>query len=104
MSSQDNVIHCAEKVTQYSHDTETALLYARKTAEAICRDVYFNELKLEPGNRSIGPLLKELAPRMVFPRTVWAALKTIQSYGNVNAHDVVSESGRTAPLACFQDL
>jgi hypothetical protein len=101
---EDRIIESIVKVILYARDTETALFHVRKTAEIICKEIYENEFNTEPGDVTIGWLLRELAPKKLVPRKVWFILTSIRTYGGANAHDNVSESSRRATLDYFPDL
>ena len=69
-------------------DRETALMYARKYGEAVCR-----ELGAGRGDgtvsrsRSLEDLLRELTSKNAISRELVPHLRTIQNYGNASAHE-----------------
>jgi len=74
------------KARQYAHsDPETALMQARKSAEAICRHIFAAEIG-EPGTIMLDELIKRLAQKQLLPRKILIPLGTIQAYGNYGAH------------------
>lgn len=66
-------------------DPEVALTQARKSAEAICRNIFSAEIG-EPGKIMLDELIKKLAERKVLPTKILIPLGTIQAYGNYGTH------------------
>ena len=66
-------------------DPEVALTQARKSAEAICRNIFSAEIG-EPGKIMLDELIKKLAERKIFPTKILVPLGTIQAYGNYGTH------------------
>lgn len=76
------------KAFQYGEaDPETALMYARKTAEAICKTVFRDKISPNIGTITLEPLLEALAKEKHLPRPILPHLRTIQLHGNFGAHD-----------------
>jgi hypothetical protein len=81
-----------EKTLRYREaDPEIALAQARKSAEAICKQIYRSE-GLEAGGKPaakmmLDELLSALARRRCLPRHIIHPLRTIQAFGNFGAHD-----------------
>lgn len=68
-------------------DPETALMHARKAAEAICRHLFIREISPNPGNLMLDDLIKKLVAKGKLPKSIAVPLRTIQSYGNFGAHE-----------------
>ncbi len=66
-------------------DPEVALTQARKSAEAICRNIFSAEIG-EPGKIMLDELIKKLAERKLLPTKILIPLGTIQAYGNYGTH------------------
>jgi len=66
-------------------DPEVALTQARKSAEAICRNIFSAEIG-EPGKIMLDELIKKLAERKLLPTKILLPLGTIQAYGNYGTH------------------
>jgi len=66
-------------------DPEVALTQARKSAEAICRNIFSAEIG-EPGKIMLDELIKKLAERKLLPTKILVPLGTIQAYGNYGTH------------------
>ena len=74
------------KAQRYAEsDPETALMQARKSAEAICRNVFSAEIG-EPGKIMLDGLIKKLAQKNMLPQKIVIPLGTIQAYGNYASH------------------
>jgi TonB family protein len=67
------------------NDPEVALTQARKSAEAICRNIFSAEIG-EPGKIMLDELIKKLAEKKVLPTKILIPLGTIQAYGNYGTH------------------
>lgn len=89
----EQIIKSAEKAIHYSQDDrETALLHARKSAEAICRDVYQKEINAIPERISLGQMIETLSRESsILPKKVMYSLRVIQNFGGVNAHENIDE-------------
>lgn len=66
-------------------DPEIALMQARKSAEAICRNIFTVEIG-EPGKIMLDELIKKLAEKKIIPTKILIPLGTIQAYGNYGSH------------------
>jgi SNF2 family DNA or RNA helicase len=66
-------------------DPESSLIFARKSAEGICTDVFTREIG-DPGNNRLDKLLELLANKGVLPERIKIPLRVIQQYGNYAAH------------------
>ncbi len=82
----DAITKSAEKAIQYNSDPETALMYARRAAEAIAKDLYTDTFNKKPGYLNLHNLIKELSEKKAFPRKVMCSFRVIQNFGNINAH------------------
>ena len=89
----EQIIRSAEKAVHYGQsDPETALLHARKSAEAICRDVYKKEFKNLTERLSLGQMIEALSKgKEILPKKVMYSLRVIQNFGGVNAHENIDE-------------
>lgn len=93
----EQIIKSADKAIMYgSRDPETALMHARKSVDAICRDIYQRELQTEPQNLYLSEMIRALSAKRVFPKEVFSCLKVIQSFGGSNAHEDVDEHVESA--------
>ncbi len=98
----DRILKRYQKVIQYSTiDPEVALGEARKTAEAILKVLYTQQNEQEPGNQLFNKpvekkMLSDLASIMEkikrYPLIVATAVRTIQAFGNIGAHDQGAEA------------
>jgi len=81
-----------EKSLHYqAQDPEIALAQARKSAEAVCKQIYRQE-GMEKGARPAGrmmldDLIGSLERGRRVPRHIGIALRTIQAFGNFGTHD-----------------
>ncbi len=66
-------------------DPEVALTQARKSAEAICRNIFSAEIG-DPGKIMLDELIKKLNERKIIPVKILLPLGTIQAYGNYGTH------------------
>jgi SNF2 family DNA or RNA helicase len=66
-------------------DPETSLMYARKSAEGICKQVFLSEIG-NPGNNRLDKLIELLSKKDSLPERIKIPLRTIQQYGNYAAH------------------
>ena len=89
----EQIIKSAEKAIEYGQsDPETALLHARKSADAICRDVYETEYQASPKGLTLGKMIEALSKqRDILPKKVMYALRVIQNFGGANAHENIDE-------------
>ena len=98
----DRILKRYQKAIQYSTvDPEVALGEARKTAEAILKVLYTQQKEQEPGNQLFNKpvekkMLSDLASIMEkikrYPLIVATAVRTIQAFGNIGAHDQGEEA------------
>ena len=72
-------------MTYADRDPETALMHARKSAEAICSSVFAREIG-DPGQNRLDKLIELLANKDKVPERVKIPLRVIQQYGNYGAH------------------
>lgn len=77
-------------------DPEVALAQARKSAEAICRNVYIHE-GLEENSKPaskimLNDMISTLTRTGTLPAHIGIALETIQKYGNFGTHDQGTDS------------
>ena len=89
MSSQiEQIIKSTEKAIKFAlGDPETALMYARRAAEAVCKEVYEEEFKANSKGISLGKMIALLFEKStVLPRKVMYSLRVIQNFGGINAH------------------
>src|ERR1035437_9836804 len=63
-------------------DPETALMHARKAAEAICRQLFMREISPTVGNLMLDDHIQKLQSADVLPRSMVIQFRTIQSSGN----------------------
>lgn len=74
------------KTQQYAHtDPETALVHARRSAEAICQQVYLKTIG-EPGDLRLDALMQKLKERQAVPSHLMMPFRIVQMYGNYAAH------------------
>jgi len=66
-------------------DPEASLMYARKSAEGICTQIFLREIG-NPGNNRLDKLIELLSKKDSFPGRIKIPLRTIQQYGNYAAH------------------
>jgi TolB-like protein/HEPN domain-containing protein len=97
-----------EKTLDYSErDPETALMNARKAAEAVCSRVFEHKVGKPPKSMTLQPLIEKLTQLDAIPEHILVALRTIQSYGNFGSHHQAGEpQSITAAFAqpCLQAL
>jgi SNF2 family DNA or RNA helicase len=75
-----------EKAMNYGEsDPETALMHARKSAEAICSSVFAREIG-DPGQNRLDKLIEVLSQKEAVPERIKVPLKVLQQYGNYGAH------------------
>lgn len=72
-------------MTYADKDPETALMHARKSAEAISSSVFAREIG-DPGNNRLDKLIELLSKNDKVPERVKIPLRVIQQYGNYGAH------------------
>lgn len=88
-------------------DPETALMNARKAAEAICSRVFEHKVGKQPKTMTLQPLIERLAQLDALPEHILVALRTIQGYGNLGSHHQPGESEKITPefaQPCLQAL
>src|SRR5437899_12966459 len=66
-------------------DPESSLIYARKSAEGICTNVFTRKIG-DPGNNRLDKLLELLANKGALPERIKIPLRVIQQYGNYAVH------------------
>ncbi len=97
-----------EKTLDYrERDPETALMNARKAAEAVCSRVFEHKVGKPPKSMTLQPLIEKLTQTDAIPEHILVALRTIQSYGNFGSHHQAGEpQSITAAFAqpCLQAL
>lgn len=72
-------------MTYADGDPETALMHARKSAEAICSSVFAREIG-DPGQNRLDKLIELLSNKEKLPERIKIPLRVIQQYGNYGAH------------------
>lgn len=77
-------------MTYSDKDPETALMHARKSAEAICSDIFAREIG-DPGQKRLDKLIELLSSRDIIPERMKIPLRVIQQYGNYGAHFQVDQ-------------
>lgn len=82
------------KARQYMlDDPEGALMFARKTSEAICKILYFDKVSQQiPPPTSLEDLLGKLQHGKHLPQRLAIQFRTIQTHGNFGSHDQGDES------------
>ena len=68
-----------------NNDPETSLIYARKSAECICTDLFKKEVG-DPGNNRLDKLIELLSNKEALPERIRIPFRVIQQYGNYAAH------------------
>ena len=66
-------------------DPETALIYARKSVEGICANIFYTEIG-DPGNNRLDKLIEILSSQKKIPQEIIITLRVIQQYGNYGSH------------------
>lgn len=77
-------------MTYADKDPETALMHARKSAEAICSSVFSREIG-DPGKNRLDKLIELLSNKDKIPERIKIPLQVIQQYGNYGAHFQVDQ-------------
>ncbi len=81
----DNISKELKKIILYKDDHETALMYARKSVEAICLDIYKREKKTTGSVKlTLDPLLSQI--KNVLPEKIERQIRTIQIQSNPSHH------------------
>jgi TolB-like protein len=97
-----------EKTRAYSEsDPRSALMNARLAAEAICAQVFEDEISESPKGLTLQTLIQRLTQKKAMPEQILIALSTIQRYGNFGVHHQTGElQPITAEFAqpCLQAL
>lgn len=76
-----------EKTLDYSErDPETALMNARKAAEAVCSRVFEHKVGKQPKSMTLQPLIEKLTQLDALPEHILVSLRTIQGFGNLGVH------------------
>ena len=101
-ATEIRILERYQKVLQYAEiDPEVALSEARKTAEAILKVLYTQHKAKAPSNALFAKpaekqMLRDLIQVMIkikrFPLVVSSGFKTIQTFGNIGAHDQGDEA------------
>jgi len=79
------VSQCLKANKYAAEDPEVSLMQARKAAEAICLQIFSQEIG-SPGKLMLNDLIGQLGGKKVLPRRIMLPLSTIQSYGNYGSH------------------
>lgn len=85
----NQLVNSIQKVKKISleNDSETALMHARKAAEAICKSIFSQVYKSHPGKLTIEQYIIKLGhDNHIIPDQILIALRTIQNYGNLASH------------------
>ena len=88
-------------------DPETALMHARKAAEAICHQLFIHEIGPNLGNLMLGDLIQKLHSKGVLPKSMVVQFQTIQTFGNFGSHDQPDDGvdiSREFAQPCLQAL
>jgi len=97
-----------DKTLDYSKtDPETALMNARKAAEAVCSRVFEHKVGKPPKSMTLQPLIERLTQLDAVPEQILIALRTIQNYGNFGSHHQTGEPQPITPefaQPCLQSL
>jgi len=72
-------------ITYAGTDPETSLMYARKSAEGICTDLFSREIG-DPKNNRLDKLIELLSNKATLPERIRIPFRVIQQYGNYGAH------------------
>jgi SNF2 family DNA or RNA helicase len=72
-------------MTYADGDPETALMHARKSAEAICTSIFSREIG-DPGKNRLDKLIELLSNSGKIPERITIPLRVIQQYGNYGSH------------------
>lgn len=78
-------------------DPETALMNARKAAEAICSRVFEHKLGKSPKSMTLKPLIERLTQIDALPESILVSLRTIQGFGNLGSHHQPDEPTEMTP-------
>lgn len=100
-----------EKSFYYREDPDTSLIHARKSAEAICKQIYRQE-NLEKGAKPadklmLNDLIQALNRKKCIPQYISINLGTIQVFGNFGTHDQGEDIHYATPesiMPCLQAL
>lgn len=87
-------------------DPEATLWLARKTSEAICRQLFIDTISPNPGNLMLDKMIEKLSSK-VLPKHIQVALRSIQHYGNLGAHEQGCDETLVTPhyvTACLASL
>jgi hypothetical protein len=83
----ERIIKWAQKVSFYSQsDPETALIHARRTSEAICKDVHERKLGTLPPLKDFNELIGKMKKDKLIPGKIESTLRVIQNFGNFTVH------------------
>ena len=97
-----------DKTLDYGRtDPETALMNARKAAEAVCARVFEHKVGKPPKSLTLQPLIEKLTQLDAVPEQILIALRTIQNYGNFGSHHQTGEPQSITPefaQPCLQAL
>ena len=87
-----NIRRLFRKAASYStKDPEVALVLARKTAEAICKFVYYTHVSDKRNSYMLEDLLQRFSKDKIIPTRILIPMRTVQQYGNFGAHDQEDE-------------
>lgn len=90
LQSENRIVQYYKKTLAYcsSHDPEASLWMARKTAEALCRRIFEQEISSNTNTATtLDKFIELLGKQNILPQYVIIPLRTIQSYGNYGTHD-----------------
>jgi len=75
------------KAIEYSNsDPETSLMYSRKSAEAICLNIFATRVGQTPTTNKLDELISLLNKKGILPEKITIPLRTMQQYGNFGSH------------------
>jgi TolB-like protein len=97
-----------DKTRAYSDsDPRSALMNARLAAEAVCAQVFEDQLGESPKGMTLQSLIQRLTQKKAMPEQILIALSTIQRYGNFGVHHQPGEVQTITPefaQPCLQAL
>lgn len=92
----DDIAKALNRIEQYyrrtlsyyaANDPEASLWMARKTAEAMCRQIFERNVSPNAEKLTLDKFIELLNKHNALPRYIEIPLRTIQSYGNYGTHD-----------------
>ncbi len=100
--TRDRIRRDIERVMGYYEETKSfsasnpkaALWMARKTAEAICRQLFVEHISPNPGDLTLDKYIELLSSNGLLEKNIIIPLQTIRNYGNFGAHDQGEESDK----------